>query len=144
MFYNEGRLRVFDGTILWKSAPYITAVLLSDAYTPDVTHSVYADLTGELSTVLPSDYTPKAVTNRNVVRVGTDIRYTSNPIIWGMEVSISAKYLVLLLGEDTSLETSDPLIGYVDFGETRHSINSEFSFSPDNNVWFTVEELNII
>ena len=136
-FYDAGRLYFFDGTIIWKTVSKVTAVLLDDTYTPAADHEIYSDLTGELTM---ADYAQKEVISRTTERRNNNVLYKSNGLTWGNSVTISAQYLVLVVGTPTALNSSDKLIGYVDFGELVECVSSQFSFSPDNNTWFTVEE----
>lgn len=140
-FYNDGYDRVFrvDGAtdIDWSDATNITAVLLTGDYTPDAGHSTYENLTNE---VQDEDYDPQAVTGREITRESDDIRHKSDKVLFGEDVSITARYLVLVAGDPADLNNSDPLIGYVDFGEEKSSTNAEFSWNPADEGWWRVQK----
>lgn len=133
--YNSGFLGLFDGSLDWDDLTNVAAVLLTSSYTPDLTHSTYADLTDECA---DADYTPQAVENRSTTRDGDYIVFDSDKVTFGSAVTISAQYLVLVAGDPASLQSADQLIGYVDFGETKSSDNAEFSFEPSSNGWCRV------
>lgn len=135
VLYDDGFEDLFDGTFNWAEESDIAAVLLTDSYTPDAGHSTYNDLTNECD---DSDYEPKAVSNRSVTRNGDDCEFDSDKVDFGSDVSITARYLALVVGDPTSLASDDKLIGYVDFGESKSSSNSEFSFDPASTGWFKV------
>ena len=138
VLYNQAFLELFDGTIDWNDAANVAAVLCTADYVPELTHTTYNDLTNEVATGGEHDYEPKAVGTRTTVRDGDEIQYKSAAVSWGANVTISARYLVLVLGNPASLATSDKLIGYVDFGEAKASTDSTFSYTPPATGWFRV------
>ena len=141
IFYNSGRLKIFDGTMLWNTSGDISAFLCNADYAPLPTHTQYSDLTGHVEQSEATGYLPKALTGRVVSTYGSSVLYTSNMVDYGSNVSIVARYLVLVYCSPLTPVDTDLLIGYVDFGSLKQSIASDFSFTPDSNIWFSVEEL---
>ena len=129
---------LFDGTIQWAAATHVAAILCTSTYDPLLTHSTYADITNEVETGEGHDYEPKAVATRTIARNGDDVEFKSDPVSFGAEVTIAAQYLVLIAGDPANLQTTDPLIGYVDFGETKSSTGAAFQFTPPASGWFAV------
>ena len=129
--YESGHLGFWNGSIEFESGT-VSAVLLSDAYTPSASHSTYADVSG--SEIADADYSPQGVTGKTVTYAG-GVKVDSDDIQFGTEVSITAKYLVLVQQSGGSLASSDSLIGYVDLNTSGNlsSTNSVFSVSPSES-----------
>lgn len=112
------------------------AKLLTSSYTPDTsTHVDISDLTNEVAG--GGDYAEATLTGVSVTRDGTTVTFTSDPIDYGAEVSITAKYLAIY--SDTS--SSDLLLGYVDLnagGGSATSSDGPFELSPHADGWFTI------
>ncbi len=134
--YNSAFEGLFDGTIGWVSETNVAAVLCESDYGPSLTHSTYADLTHEVDD--EGDYDPQKVDNRSIARVDDEVQFDSDPVNYGIDVTISAQYLVLVAGDPADLEGTDKLIGYVDFGETKSSTSAPFTFTPADSGWFRV------
>jgi len=140
-FYNSGRLKLFSAEIDWENESTIFAVLLHSDYSPDSSHEVISDiLSSELLSEEFPDYSRALVENRVIEANGTDILYKSDTVMFGMDVDLSAQYIGLAAGDPDNLVGYEDLIGYIDFGETKHSVNSEFSYTPENNAWIVLEE----
>lgn len=112
------------------------AALCASGYTPNVaTHAALADLTNELS---GGDYARVTLTGVSVARSGTTVKFTSDPVDFGDDVTLTAKYLVLY--DDT--HASDALLGYVDLntgGGSASSTDGPFEVAPDAaDGWFTM------
>lgn len=134
--YNTAFLALLDGSIEWDDgATNVAAILCTSSYAPALAHATYADITNE---VTDADYAPQAVTTRTTSRDGDEIQYKSDPVDFGAEVTIAAQYLILVQGDAASLQTTDPLIGYVDFGEAKSSTAAAFKFTPASSGWFHV------
>ena len=126
---------LFDGTIQWAAATHVAAILCTADYVPALAHATMADITNQ---VTDADYAPQAVGTRTIARNGDDVEFKSAAVNYGAEVSIAARYLVLVAGDPANLLTTDPLIGYVDFGETKSSTGAAFQFTPPSTGWFAV------
>lgn len=112
------------------------AALCTSSYTPNVsTHAVLTDLTNELA---GGDYARVTLAGVAVSRSGTTVKFTSDPVDFGADVTLTAKYLVIY--DDT--HASDALLGYVDLntgGGSAASTDGPFEVSPDpTDGWFTM------
>lgn len=137
--YDNGKLGLANCSIDWANDANFAAVLLGDSYTPDLsTHSTYGDLTDEIT---DTDYSPVAVANRAVTLEGDgSISYTSDPVSFGTDVSISARYMVFVNGDPSNLQAGDAILSLHDFEEVKSSTNSEFSIQQDGS-WFSLSEV---
>jgi|JI10StandDraft_1071094.scaffolds.fasta_scaffold123376_2 hypothetical protein len=111
-------------------------LLATSSYTPNAaTHDELADITNELA---GGDYARVTLTGVAVTRSGTTVKFTSDPVDFGADVTLTAKYLVLY--DDT--HAADALLGYVDLntgGGSASSTDGPFEVSPDGtNGWFTM------
>jgi hypothetical protein len=143
-FYDNAFLKVFNGDIDWENDD-ITAVLVEDTYTPLASsHTEFGDIDeAALATVSAGsgDYkitltTPEVTLSDS----GDEVEYSSAKVLFGSDVTISARYLVLVKGSAGSLGSSDLLIGWVDFGTTLTSSNAEFSYTPADTGWFKIQK----
>ena len=113
------------------------ALLTSASYTPDAAaHDALADVTNELAG--GGDYARATLSGVSVSRSGTTVKFTSDAIDFGDEVTISGKYCVIY-DDDAS---GDLLLGYVDLntsGGPAASTAGPFRLSPDpSDGWFTL------
>ena len=136
--YNSAFEGLFDGTINWATATHVAAILCTSTYDPLLTHATYDDITNEVATGEGHDYEPKAVTTRTTTRNADEVEFGSDPVNFGDPVSITAQYLVLVAGDPANLLTTDPVIGYVDFGESKASTAAAFTYTPAVNGWFRI------
>ena len=139
--HNEAYEELYVGqTLDWAGATHIAAVLCLDAHAPSDLVSTYSDLTHECE---DTDYSPKAVPNRTVVRSNDQIRYGSDRVDWGSNVTISGRYIYLIVGDPANLQAGDRIIGHVDLGETKSAVadtdNSSFAFTPATSGWWNVD-----
>ena len=133
-FYNSGKLRSLNGEIAHTDT--IVCVLLADTYTPDATHSTYADVSG--SEIEDEDYDPQVVSNLAFTESAGTVTLDCDDISFGSDVSIEAKYAVFVRRDGASLAEGDFLLGYVDLntsGGTVSSTNSTFSVNTPNGVY---------
>ena len=133
--YNSAFLGLFNGTIDWANTTHVAAILCTATYTPLLTHATYADITNQVADV---DYAPKVVGTRTISRNGDEIEFKSDPVNFGDTVTIEAQYLVLVAGDPANLLATDPVIGYVNFGESKSSTAAAFTFTPSVTGWFRV------
>ena len=134
--YDSAYLALFDGTMDWDGMANVAAVLCESAYTPDAAaHTSYSHLTNISATA-----DKVAVTGRATNLVSGQIRYTADKISFGAEVSISGQYIALVAGDPANLQASDPLIGWIDLGETKTSENAEFSATPAAEGLFRISK----
>ena len=139
-FYTSGKLNILDGTIPWITPGDISAYLCTSAYTPSTDHTIFSDLTGHVEQNAITKYSPKVVTGRSTLVSGIRVLYSADPVSYGTNTNITARYMVLVHGNPFNPLPTDPLIGYFDFGGDIESINSDFSITPLYNVWFSLEE----
>lgn len=137
--HDEAFLELHNGTIDWASGE-VAAVLCADGYVPDTAHNNYEDLTHELDPA--GDYAPQSVSGRSIARSGDKIIYDCDEIVFGQDVTLSARYLLFVRGAAAGLEATDRVIGVVDFGGTKSSVagtdHSRFAFTPAaTGVWNT-------
>ncbi len=104
IIYNSCRQRMLAGTIDWVN-DNIKAVLVSAAYTVDLAHSFYSDLTGIVSG-------PIAV-GSNVTRLITSDGAASAPNITFTAVSGNT-IIALVIFSDTGTPSTSPLWVYLD------------------------------
>lgn len=129
--YNSGLLALVNGSKDF-AADAAYAVLLTGAYTPDLAHDTYSDISG--NECADTDYDPVALANKAVTAVGNDVLLNCDDINFGASVTISAQYLALVWGTAASPQAADALIGYVDFGSVISSLNSQFAAKVTNGV----------
>lgn len=112
--YNTGKEALLTdnaGSIDW-AADTVVAVLLSNTYTPALTHSTFADISAtQISDV---GYAPVALTGKSSVRASGVITFDCDNISYGSSVTIAAKYLVVVKRAAGALASTDQLIGYID------------------------------
>ncbi|BBK30589.1 hypothetical protein EDC65_1972 [Stella humosa] len=113
------------------------ALLATASHTPDAaTHDDLADVSNEVAG--GGDYARATLGSVAVTRSGTTVKFTSSPVNFGSDVTITAKWLVIF---DDS-HASDALLGYVDLntgGGSAASSDGPFVVSPDGtNGWFTL------
>lgn len=143
VLYNSAFLGLHDRTINWKGT-HMAAILCTEDYVPSLAHATYQDIINdgnEVATGGGHDYEPKAVGTRDIIRNDDQIEWKSAAVEYGANVSISAQYLVLVEGNPADLQSTDKLIGYVDFGSTRTSTTAAFSYTPDGGVWYYTTRL---
>jgi hypothetical protein len=136
-FYNTGKLYILDGTIDL-DADTISAVLLDSGYTPDATHDTYSDISSDV--IADSGYAPQTLANKAVTNSSGTIKFDSDDVSFGSNVSLTAKYIVLVQQAGGSLTGTDKLIGYADLdsgGGSVSSTNSTFQVTVNASGWFT-------
>lgn len=112
-FYNSFREYVADGTIDLDTDTF-KVTLHTSTYTPSATtHTVYADLTNELSTA--SGYTNGGDTLANVSwnRSGGTVTFDADDTVWTASGgTITARYAVIRK-DGTANAIASPLIAYI-------------------------------
>jgi hypothetical protein len=117
-FYNVGRLRLQDGTFDFL-ADTIVAALLSASYTPNVeTHQNLADVSGV--EVSGGGYVRQTLAGKAMTRSAAVVTADGTDVLFGTNVTITAKYLVLF--DDT--HASDGLLGYLDLNVGGGAVSS--------------------
>lgn len=116
----------------WVGATSVAAVLALSTWTPNRAGPMTYDDVDDHECA-DADYDPQAVTSRTISLASTRIRYDHAQVVFGAEVTITAKYLVYVLGNPASLGPTDRVIGYLDLvpaGGNAESVNAEFSYDP--------------
>ena len=118
-------------TLDWEGATNVAAILCTNSYSINAFQGTYGDVTHECT---DADYDPEPVADRVVDRDSDRIRYRHARIDWGSNVTISARYIVFVVGDPANLQAGDRVIGVVDLGETKSAVadtdNSTFAFTP--------------
>lgn len=135
-WYGNALRRLASGQVNWET-DVVRVALLTAAYSPDQdAHDTFADVSafetsgtgytagGEAianKTLLPYD----APTNRQGLD-GDDVTWANS--------TITARYAVVYIDDGST----NPLLGYIDFGEDVSSTNASFTIQWDANGIFTL------
>lgn len=122
--YNSFKGDIQDGTIDLDTDT-IKVALVTSTYTPDIdTHTVFDDITNEVS---GTGYSAggETLANVSVTVDNTDDEgvFDADNVTW-TNATITARAAVVY--KDTGNAATSPLIGYVDFGEDKSSSSSDF------------------
>ncbi|GKT09620.1 hypothetical protein [Desulforhabdus sp. TSK] len=134
MFFNSFKEYMADGTIDLDSHTF-KALLLTDAYTPDATDTVVADLSGEVAN--GNGYTTGGVVLANVTwnRSGGTVTFDADDPVW-TSATFTARYLVIY--DDTPTSPADPLLLLKDFGANKSVTGGTFTVEFDASGIFTL------
>lgn len=142
--YDEAIEAAFGGTLGNIGSGTIFAALLASTYTPDLAvDDTWSDVSSHQ--VTGGDYARQALANKALTDVTGGVRFTSDAISWGTNVTIPAsKYCVLVIGNPASPQASDKLLAVCDLNDTNGSAtvsatNGAFSLTPNANGWFEVK-----
>lgn len=132
--FNEGKRRTISGEVQLGSDT-LTMVLMKAAYTPSVAQETFSDISAQ--EVDDADYSAQALTGVSVTLVGNTVLFDASNVSFGTDVSIEAKYAVILAGTGSG---SDPLIAYVDLNTesgsaTLRSVKSTFEVRLPNGIY---------
>jgi len=133
--YDNAKLLLLNGSLNMASAT-ITAVLLGAGYTPAASHSTWADVSA--NEIADSGYVEQAVSGQTVTLASGTVTVDSADISFGTSVTLTAKYLALVLGTAGSRSSTDKLIGYCDLnsgGGTVSSSAGAFSVNTPNGLF---------
>ena len=136
-WYGNGPKRLVMNDIAWKASggSTIKCALFTSSYTPNQDTDEYFDDISANEVAATGNYTAGGVavtlsdptydSASNEVRLDcTDAEWTSS--------TITARYAVLY--EDTGVESTSGLLGYVDFGEDKVSSAGTFTVQWDANL----------
>jgi hypothetical protein len=122
-FYNQGKARVADIDL---DAATVAWVLLTDSYTPAATHDDWTDISA--TECADGDYSEQSVAVTVSESAGTvTLGVSGSEVSFGTSVTITAKYLVAVIGTAGSLTGTDKLIGYADLSSGGGSVSSASS-----------------
>jgi len=133
--YDNAKLLLLNGGLNMSSAT-ITAVLLGAGYTPSAAHDTWSDASAQ--EIADSGYAEQAVSGQTVTLASGTVTVDSGDISFGTNVTLTAKYLALVLGTAGSLAGTDKLIGYCDLntgGGTVSSTAGAFSVNTPNGLF---------
>lgn len=133
--YDNAKLLLLNGGLNMASAG-ITAVLLGSGYTPSAAHSAWSDVSA--NEIADSGYAEQAVSGQTVTLASGTVTVDSGDISFGTNVTLTAKYLVLVQGTAGSLTAASKLIGYCDLntgGGTVSSTAGAFSVNTPNGLF---------
>jgi hypothetical protein len=115
----------------------IVGVLVTQAHTPALTHSTYADISANITA--DANYAPAVVTGKTCVRTADKILWDCDNVSFGDPVTITAKYLYWVKRAGGALTGTDQLIGYVDLnvgaGLSGSSTNSLFRVNTPDGLF---------
>lgn len=121
------------GAIDITSTGTVKCALFDDTFTFDPTHSVFADLTGEIT---DTDYSQQNLSNiiltLNASSLPYELNYDCDNISFGTSVSISAYHAVIY---DSA---NDALLFHVDFEGLQESVDGTFELQIDSNGLFDI------
>jgi len=106
------------------------AVLVTTTGTPSrTTWLTYSDITNECA---DGGYVAKDLAGETVATNGTNVKFDCDKINFGDTVTISARYLIILIGTVSTSGASDEIVGSIDLDGTGNvsSVAAEFSFDP--------------
>jgi hypothetical protein len=133
---KEALLSDNASSITWTSAT-VRAVLLTAAYTPDVDHSAFSNISANQITDV--GYSAVTLSNKTSNVVGGKILWDCDNISFGNTVTLTAKYLALVNQAGGSLSASDIYLGYIDLnvgaGQSAVSSNSSFVINTPNGLF---------
>ena len=99
----------------------------------NITHTVCSD----------GDYAAKDVASRTIAGTAPQCEFKSNIINFGATVTITAKYLIVLEGDEASPQSTDELVFWVDLDTTSttsqvSSTSAAFTVDDSANGWFYI------
>lgn len=144
--YDTGLEELFEN--LWEAGNH-AFVLVNKTYTPSDTHTAYSNISANV--IAPSGTqsqgAPIAVGAKAVNRSGAQAQLDSNDADWGTSATITAKYLVCVRGNASSLplNATDRLVFWLDLDTTSStssvsSNNSTFKVAPPTAGWLTAQQ----
>lgn len=108
-FYNGGKQAVWENNM---EGVTVEAVLLTSAYTPAATHAAYSDVSA--NECADGDYASKTLTSVAVTEASGTVKWDAEDVTFGNPVTITAKYIALIIKAGAGLVAGDKLIGYMD------------------------------
>lgn len=133
--YNSAKLNAMKQTL---EGATLAMALLKPGYTPSATHSTWADVSAQ--EITDTDYEQQAVANGAFTEASGTVTFDTDDVSFGTDVSITAKYAVIVLGTAGSLQTTDKLVGYLDLNttdgtSTASSTNGNFEVQTPNGIF---------
>lgn len=124
---DSGLAAILNGTIdLDTSALY--AILLVGAHTPTQAKALYSDISS--NEITDAGYVRQALSGAAISSSGKQRIFNSNPVSFGSNVTLSAKYMYVLKGAAGTPNASDPILGWVDLNEVGGDITAITKANP--------------
>lgn len=133
--YDNAKLLLLNGGLDMSSAT-LAATLLGSGYTPSAAHDTWSDVSS--NEITDSGYSEQAVSGQTVTLASGTVTVDSADISFGSSVTLTAKYLVLVLGTAGSLAGTDKLVGYCDLNSSGGTVSSTagaFSVNTPNGLF---------
>lgn len=131
-----------DGNTQWDAAASTSFAFLlaKSTYTPDDTDTTVADLgTAGVDWIDSGDGSPIVVPSRSIDRSGGVIQFKAANANYGSSVTVTAKYLICVEGDSSSIASGDNILWYQDLSQEGGSAQSSASDfvvqAPANNIW---------
>lgn len=128
LLYNSFKGSIGDGSVDWddNSGTTIKVMLVTSSYAVDIdNHTVKSDILNEIS---GTGYTAggAAILNRTVTIDNTNnvAHYDGDDVTW-VSSTITAAFGIIY--KDTGVDTTSPLIAYIDFGGNKSSSAGDFT-----------------
>jgi hypothetical protein len=119
--YDSAIAEFFNGTQDWDTDSHY-AVLLDAAYIPLASHSTYADISANVVTDV--DYSPEVMSGETVSTAAGITTCDANDVSFGAAVTITAKYLAIVVGTASPTAGGDRLVGWMDLATGTGSVSS--------------------
>lgn len=121
--YDNGKELILDSTFnLNTGGDTIAAILLLTGYTPSAAHDEYSDVSAQIC--IDGDYGNQTLGSQDITRSGGTVTWDAANVSYGASVTITAKYIALVVGNPASLGATDKLIGYMDLDTGGGSVSS--------------------
>ena len=118
---DSGLQAVMTALIDLDTSP-LYAVLLVGAHVPTQIKALYSDISA--NEIVDAGYVRQALSGAAITASGKQRYFTSNPINFGANVTLTAKYLYILKGTSTAPAIGDPILGWVDLNEVGGNITA--------------------
>lgn len=144
--YNQCLQRLtLDAGTQWDAAASTSFayVLAKSTYTPADTHTTVSDLgVADTDWIQTGDGNPIVVPTRSITESSGAIRFLAGNANYGSSVTITAKYLVCVEGDEAGIVSGDNLLWYQDLSQEGGSAQSSASDfvvqAPSGNIWFQI------
>lgn len=104
------------------------AVLLVGAHTPTQAKALYSDISA--NEIVDAGYVRQALTGAAIAASGKQRYFTSNPVSFGSNVTLTAKYMYILRGTAAAPVAGDPILGWIDLNEVGGNITAITKANP--------------
>lgn len=131
--YAEGKRQTIAGEVSLASDT-LTMALLTESHSVDTTaHETFDDVSSD--EVTDDDYAQHTLSGVSATLDGDTVLFDADTVSFGSDVSIEAKYAVIMVGNG---DASDPLIAIVDLndgGGSQRSVASAFEVRLPDGIY---------